>query len=148
VKIVEREEGPFLFVYRTVPGIDQRKIGAVTSELYNVLTRAGIQDVRPLDVFHPSAENVPNEIGFEVPVAQATKLASAEGYYQNTIPRRRYMTTTFPFRNRLSFMVAYVKVDPALNSYRQRKAYRSAWAMARNDGETITYFQPAVPATP
>lgn len=145
VDIVESDEGPFLFIYREVVGVDQGKIGAVTTELHRILTNAGVEGMRPLDIFHAPEENVPNEIGFEVPTAQAAKLKATQEFSQKTIPRMRYMTTTFPFRNRLSFMVGYVKVDPALKAHRQHKSYAAAWAMARNDGDTITYLQPAIP---
>lgn len=145
VQIVERDEGPFLFIYRGVKGVDQGTIGAVTTELHGVLTTAGVEGMRPLDIFHPPADGLLNEIGFEIPISEAPKLLTVQGFSRKTIPRQRYMATAFPFRNRLSFMVGYVKVDPALKAYRQQKLYGAAWAIARNDGDTITYLQPAIP---
>ena len=60
------------------------------------------------------------------------------------IGRQRYMKTTFPFKNRLSFVIGYFKVDPAFASYRAAHGYRPSLAIARNDGDEITYLQPVL----
>jgi hypothetical protein len=142
VRIVEREEGPFLFIYREVQGTGQGQIGKVTTELHADLESAGVTTMRPFDLFQPPDSELPNQIGFVIPESDSAKLVSLKGATQRTIPRQLYMATDFPFRNRLSFVVGYVKVNPALAEYRVEKSYRSAYAIARNDGNLITYLQP------
>jgi hypothetical protein len=142
VQIVEREEGPFLFIYREVPGTDQRRIGKATTELHADLESAGVRTMRPFDLFQPQDSKLPNQIGFVIPESDSAKLVSLKGAIQRTIPRQRYMATDFPFRNRLSFIVGYIKVNPALAKYRSEKSYGPTYAIARNDGELITYLQP------
>jgi hypothetical protein len=144
VKITECEEGPFFFVYREVKGTNQREIGIVTTELQGKLTSVGVTGMSPFDIFHPPTDRLPNEIGFVVPEVELTKLSRIQGFSHKTIPRQRFMTTQFPFRNRLSFMVGYMKVDPALKAYREQKSYGPALAIARNDGDMITYLQPTL----
>ncbi len=60
------------------------------------------------------------------------------------IGARRYLVAQFPWRNRLSFMVGYMKVDPALARYRDAHGYKKVEAIALNDGDTIVYMQPVV----
>lgn len=145
VRIVEREEGPFLFVYEEVQGTDQQRIGAATLQLQARLRSAGVAAEGPFDIFQPAGAGLPNEIGFVISEREGEKLVSLKGLLQRKIPRQRYMATEFPLRNRLSFIVGYIKVDPALALYRQQHSYDSALAIARNDGKTITYLQPAIP---
>jgi hypothetical protein len=145
VTIAEREEGPFLFVYREVQGTDQRQVGTVTTDLRGQLDAAGVSGIRPFDVFQPTTTKLPNEIGFIVPEDEIAKLGSMKDATQRIIPRQRYMATEFPFRNRLSFIVGYFKVDPALAKYRKQRSYGTTLAISRNDGEIITYLQPVVP---
>jgi hypothetical protein len=142
VRIVEREEGPFLFVYREVQGTDQVQIGRTTTELRADLESAGITTMSPFDLFQTPDSKLPNEIGFVISQSDDAKHVPLKSVIRKTIPRQRYIATDFPFRNRLSFIVGYVKVNPALAKYRAQKSYRPAYAIARNDGDLITYLQP------
>jgi hypothetical protein len=145
VRIVEREDGPFLFVYEEVQGTNQQRIGAVTLELQGRLRSVGVPAEGPFDVFQPPGTQLPNEIGFVIPEREGAKLTSLKELSRRVIPRQRYMVTEFPLRNRLSFFVGYFKVDPAFAEYRKQHSYDSALAIARNNGKTITYLQPAIP---
>ena len=144
VAIAEREEGPFVFVYREVQHADQGQVGTVTTDLHGQLDAAGVSGIRPFDIFQPATAKQPDEIGFVVPESEKAKLISFNDAKVRIIPRQRYMATEFPFRNRLSFIVGYFKVNPALTKYREQRSYRPALAIARNDGEKITYLQPMV----
>src|ERR1700735_1910895 len=76
VQIVEREEGPFLFVDREVQGKDQGQIGRTTKELSAALESAGITTMSPFDLFQPPDSKLPNEIGFVIPQSDDAKLVS------------------------------------------------------------------------
>ena len=54
------------------------------------------------------------------------------------------MKTTFPFQNRLSFVIGYFKVDPAFAKHRAAHGYAFP-AIPLDDPDEITYLQP-VPA--
>jgi hypothetical protein len=95
----------------------------VTTDLRGQLDAAGVSGIRPFDVFQPTTTKLPNEIGFIVPEDEIAKLGSMKDATQRIIPRQRYMATEFPFRNRLSFIVGYCKVDPALAKYRKQRSY-------------------------
>ena len=149
VTISESEEGPFYFVYREMKGNDPRMVGEITTSLDAELRSAGVAESRPFDIFQPSEANLPNEIGFVVSESDFARVeAERHAALKRVIARQKYMRTTFPFRNRLSFLVGFVKVDPALKAHRSTKGYAAAPAIARNDGDTITYLQPIAAAAP
>jgi hypothetical protein len=145
VVITESDEGPFLFVYREMRGVDMAEIGRITDDLNMQLASAGVSDMRPFDLFQPEDSASANEVGFVVAESDAARVGQmGAGVMVKTIPRQRYMLTTFPFKSRLSFVVGFFKVDPALRAYREQKGYRAALAISRNDGDTITYLQPVI----
>lgn len=145
IDIVEREVGPYSLVYRTMRGTDLQQAGAITTELESLLDRNGVTPRRPFDVFYP-ADSQPNEIGFVLTagIAEQTRasLASIPGVQLREVPRQRAMVTRFPWKSRLSFLVGYLKVDPALRAYRDKAWYKDAPAYALNQGTTIAYMQP------
>lgn len=142
VVIDEKECGPFTLVYRTAPGSDMGAVREITDELDEVLARNGIEERTPLDVFHPDDRA---EVGFAVSGAseeQLSILGDEAGVRQ--IPARECMVTRFPWRNPLSFVIGYFKVDPALKRHRAAHGYEKAEALALNEGSTILYMQPIV----
>ena len=54
------------------------------------------------------------------------------------------MVSEFPWTSRASYMIGYVKVDPALTKWRAAHAYKKVEAFALNEGKTIVYLQPIV----
>src|SRR6185295_2211048 len=112
VDIAEQSKGPFTLVYRDLPAGDMSKVGVITTELDALLQKNGVTNRKPLDVFYPDGHG---EIGFAVDGASSQQLSAlAPDVKVEEIPARRCMVTEFPWRNRASFLVGYVKVDPAL----------------------------------
>ena len=145
IRITEAEDGPFLFVYRSANDTKPSTVAAITTELHQTLQRAGLRDqARPFDIFQRPESGQANEIGFVLPSGSPTQALEQDGVQVKTIARTRYMVVRFPFRNRLSFVVGFLKVDPALREYRAKKNYSDAPAIARNDGAEITYLQPVI----
>jgi hypothetical protein len=141
VSIQEADEGPFVFVYQTSAGHDPAAVGKITTALNASLRAAGITERKPFD-FYSVPGTGPNEIGFIIPSEARVERVLDGKTLSRIIPRQRYMVTSFPFKGRLSFVVGYLKVDPALAGYRASHGYPVAPAIARNDGDTITYLQP------
>lgn len=143
ITVVETDEGPFYFVYREMQGHDLTAVGEITTALNNELRSSGITEMRPFDIFQPTTSGIPNEIGFVIKEADVGRLQlSQRSFKSRIIAKQRYMRATFPFKNRLSFLVGYIKVDPALAKHRADHGYLATPAIARNDGDTITYLQP------
>jgi hypothetical protein len=141
--VTEVEEGPFYFAYRELQGNSLSGVGTITTSINDELNSLGIVAKRPFDIFQPSGSGMPNEIGFVISKVDMDRLQEKTGSLKlRTIEKQRYMKTTFPFKNRLSFMIGYLKVDPAFASYRTARGYKPSLAIARNDGDEITYLQP------
>ena len=140
ITIEEKQMGPFYLVYREMKGTDMSQIGIITNELNDVLVKKGYATHKPFDVFYPDGHA---EIGFEVDEAEYSRFSAADtSYLSKEIPGQRFMTTTFPWKMVMSYMVGFMKVDPALEAYRKQHGYRKTWAATRHDDDIITYLQP------
>jgi len=143
ILVEEREEGPFTLVYQELDSVDMRRVGEITTALNDLLAKHEIERRKPLDVFFPDGRS---EIGFAVEGAAPDRLAALSGGAKvREIPARRCMVTRFPWRNTMSFMAGYFKVDPALARHREARGYEKVEAYALNEGDTILYMQPIVP---
>lgn len=148
VTIEEQQMGPFTILYKDMVGADMSQVGTITHEIEEALRGAGFVSHKPFDIFYPDGHA---EIGFVVAVNEAPtdglveKLSMFESKYKiKFIPAGAFMTTTFPWKMVLSYMVGFMKVDPALEAHRKKNGYRKTWAATRHDGESITYLQPIV----
>ena len=142
ITIREENRGPLTFVYRDMSAGEMGKVGAITTALDRILRSAGVTRRKPLDVFYPDGHG---EVGFAVDGARPEQLNRlAENARVREIPEQRFMVTEFPWRNRLSFIVGFIKVEPALTRYRESRGYQKLEAFALNDGHRIVYMQPVV----
>lgn len=140
VHVEEAECGPFKFVYREMSGTNMKKVGEITNALAGLLDAQGITQRKPLDVFFPDGAA---QIGFAVEGAPESKLAALSGEMKiRDVPIGRCMKADFPWKSPLSFMVGYIKVDPAFRKHRESHGYRKVEAMALNQGSNILYLQP------
>jgi hypothetical protein len=141
-KTVIREErlGPFSIVYKEILGDDLSQAGEITSQLDGELKAAGFVSQRPFEVFHPDGHA---EIGFVFGPTEVHRLSALGNKYRlKYISAGTFMTTTFPWKMKLSYMVGFMKVEPALEEYRNKNGYRKTWAATRHDVTLITYLQP------
>jgi hypothetical protein len=142
IAIIEEDRGPFTLVYRDMAAGRMSDVGEITTALDTVLESHGIGGRKPLDVFFPDGRG---QIGFSVEGVSGDQLgALGDAASVKVIGAQRYLVTQFPWRNRLSFMLGYMKVDPALARYRDAHGYKKVEAIALNDGDTIVYMQPVV----
>ena len=142
VQIAVSSQGPFTFVYRSMSGTNMSQVRQITTELSEVLREVGVTDARPLDVFYPDGAA---QIGFAVGDLTDEQTAALNSKASvREIPEQECITARFPWRNPLSFIVGYLKVDPALARHRAANSYRKVEAMALNEGPTILYMQPIV----
>ena len=142
VAITEEDRGPYTLVYRDMAAGRMNDVGEITSALDTMLESRGISARKPLDVFFPDGRG---QIGFSVEGVSGDQLgALVDAASVKVIGAQRYLVAQFPWRNRLSFMVGYMKVDPALARYRDAHGYKKVEAIALNDGDTIVYMQPVV----
>lgn len=143
ITIVEKQMGPFHLVYREMQGTDMKEIGVITDGLANALTNAGFKTHQPFDVFFPNGK--PSQIGFVIAADEKPRLSVLDASIKTRIiPAQKCMVATFPWKSPASYIVGYMKVDPALKAYREQRGYVEGWAATRHDNEFITYLQPLI----
>ena len=138
VTIAERPIGPYAFAYRELPNATPADVGRVTEELVGELSAAGASDLKPLGVYGPDGSA---QIGVAVG-GGLDKLASLGDVHTRELRAERGLVAEFPWRMPLSFVVSYVKVNPALERYREAKGYGPAPAWVLLDGGTIVNMMP------
>ncbi len=142
IEITEVERGPYTFVYREMGGTNMSEVRKITTELAVLLSEKGIERRLPFDVHFPDGRS---EIGFPVEDVSVGQLAGISDSLQvREISTRRCMITHFPYRNVMSFVIGYFKIDGALKIHREAHGYAKVEAFAVNLGNTILYGQPIV----
>ncbi|MFI5315419.1 MAG: hypothetical protein ACHQ6T_06950 [Myxococcota bacterium] len=144
VAIEERPIGPFTFAYRDLPNATPADVGRVTEDLIAELSAAGASGLRPLGVYKPDGSA---QIGVAVGGA-AEKLAALPDVRMRELVAERGMVAEFPWRMPLSFVVSYLRVNPAFERYREEKGYEIAPAWVLLDGPTIVNMMPIERRTP
>jgi hypothetical protein len=139
VAIEERAIGPFVFVYRELPDANPAKIGQVTAQLERELREAGVDEVKPLGVYAPDGTS---QIGVAVPEDARPRLAALGDVRVRELYAERGLVAVFPWRSPLSFMVSYLRVNPAFERYREAHGYDVSPAWVLLEGETIVNMMP------
>jgi hypothetical protein len=139
IEITESEEGPFYFVYQELPGQDYAGVEKITNELNSILEKEKIGRT-PFDVFQTAGSGQLNEIGFMINDAVNETFINDRTKFKE-IPKALYLKTSFPFKNRFSYIVGYMKINPALQSHRSKNGYKDARAITINQENLIIYLQ-------
>ena len=145
VAVVEREMGPYQFVYLQEASTDPAKIGELTRTLGDRLEAAGIVARKPAQEYYPMGRGLQNQIGFMVEQPVNRDVLGTETYFR-AVPLQRYMVVSFPFRSRLSYLVGQFRVGPALAAHRAQQKYAETSTMIILDGDRILYLEPISPA--
>jgi hypothetical protein len=138
VAIAERPIGPYAFAYRELPNATPADVGRVTDALVAELSAAGASGLRPLGVYAPDGSA---QIGVAVG-GGLEKLADMRDVQMRELRAERGLVAEFPWRMPLSFVVSYLRVNPAFERYREAKGYEQAPAWVLLDGDTIVNMMP------
>lgn len=138
IPIEEKMVGPFNFLYKEINGKDFSLIGKTTKEIAEELKQHNFTNLKPMQIFYPDEEKRLAEIGFIV----QEKVNNLGSIKSKTIPSTFCMTTTFPWRNSLSFIFGFMKVDPTLQNTRKANNYSKTEAIVLLNEDTIHYLQP------
>ena len=122
-------------MYKEINGKDYSLIGKTTTEITNILKQYNFSNQKPLQVFYPDTENKV-EVGFLVD----EKVNDLKELKSKTIPQCQCLITSFPWRNSLSFILGFSKVDPVLNNHRKSNNYKKTEVMVMLD-DSIVYMQ-------
>ncbi len=138
VAIAERPIGPYTFAYRERPNANPAEVGRVTAKLMAELEAAGATGLRPLGVYRPDGSA-------QIGVAVGSGVEKLEGVHDvkvRELSSRSGMVAEFPWRMPLSFVVSYLKVNPAFEAYRESHGYEISPAWVLLDGDTIVNMMP------
>ena len=138
IAIEERPIGPYAFAYRELPNATPADVGRVTEALAAELSAAGASGLRPLGVYAPDGSA---QIGVAVG-GGLEKLAGMRDVQTRELRAERGLVAEFPWRMPLSFVVSYLRVNPAFERYREAKGYEQAPAWVLLDGDTIVNMMP------
>ena len=138
VAIEERPIGPYVFAYRELSEASPGDIGRVTAEVAAELENAGASDLKPLGVYAPDGSA---QIGVAVGAGRE-KLGGLRDVKLRELAAERGLVASFPWRMPLSFLVSYLRVNPAFERYRESKGYEIAPAWVLLDGPTIVNMMP------
>ena len=140
VVIEEIYVGPFKYVYREIVAAEIKKVGEITTAVADSLHSKDVTVLQPFDLYKPDGSG---QIGFLVKEFEPIKLKALEPTIKSRIiPAQLCMVTTFPWKNPLSYIIGYAKVNPEFATYREKHGYKEVWAATRHDGDIITYIQP------
>ncbi len=140
IEIEEIHVGPFKYVYREIVAAEIKKVKEITTAVAESLHSKNVTVLQPFDLYKPDGSG---QIGFLVKEFEPLKLKTLEPEIKSRIiPAQLCMVTTFPWKNPLSYIIGYLKVDPEFKAYREKHGYKEVWAATRHDGEIITYIQP------
>jgi hypothetical protein len=138
IAIEERPVGPYAFAYRELPNATPADVGRVTEALVAELSALGATGLRPLGVYAPDGSA---QIGVAVG-GGIEKLAGLADVQTRELRAERGLVARFPWRMPLSFVVSYLRVNPAFERYREAKGYEQAAAWVLLDGDTIVNMMP------
>lgn len=144
VTIVERPIGPYTFAYRELPNANPADVGRVTEQLVAELSAAGATGLLPLGVYKPDGSA---QIGVAVGAGD-DKIAKLGDVKLRKLAADRGMVAEFPWRTPLSFVVSYVRVNPAFERYRAEKGYEIEAAWVLLDGGKIVNMMPIEERSP
>jgi hypothetical protein len=138
VVIEERPIGPYIFVYRDLTEATPADVGRVTSELAAELGAAGVTGLKPLGVYSPDGSA---QIGVAVGDG-AEKVSALPNVRARSLVAERGLVARFPWRMPLSFVVSYLRVNPAFERYREANGYDVAPAWVLLEGDEIVNMMP------
>lgn len=145
VAVIEREMGPYRFVYVQEASSDSAKVGELTHALGERLEAAGFTQRRAAQEYYPTGRGIQNQIGFMVDRPVGLDVLGMETFFRE-VPAQRFMVVSFPYRNRLSFAVGAMRALPALRAHRAQQKYAEPSTMVILEGDRILYLESISPA--
>lgn len=143
VRVAEAEMGPYAFVYVQEASDDFGRVGEITKSLGQRLEQGGVTARKPAQVYYPTGRGIQNQVGFVVDGAIGQGVLDFTTFFRN-VPRQRYVTASFPYRNPLSYLAGHFRVVPRLEAHRKEKGIPESSSMVILDGDTLIYLQPVL----
>ena len=145
VKIVEKEMGPFYFVYAPHRG-DYSKVGPVMDKVYNRLkSEFNISTIRGMGVYYSDpkttkTQDLKSDVGC---LLEKSDAVNADVIMKKMKVRimfpKKYCTAEFPMKNKMSIIMGIIKAYPKLNEYMKANGYKPVPAIEIYEKNKIVY---------
>lgn len=127
-----KEQGGEVLVYENMIG-DYSQSPVVSDRVYYALLNDyGVVTTKGFGIYYDNPREVEksklrSEIGCIVENADSVTLDKLSGKFQiKTLAYKKYITTEFPFKGKLSVMLGLMKVYPALDKYAKAHQYAAS----------------------
>ncbi|HAR62034.1 MAG: hypothetical protein DKM50_01695 [Candidatus Margulisiibacteriota bacterium] len=150
VKFVEKEVGPFGLVYEKHVG-DYNETLKIQKRIYDALFNEDkIETYKGYRIYYDDPKNIErtalrSEVGCILENRNLNNLENIrEKYNVRGFPRTKSIIVEFPFKNKISILIAVMKIYPALQGYSNEKGYNPVPALEVYDmtNKKIIYIQP------
>jgi len=145
VKIVEKEMGPFYFVYEPYKG-DYAKVGPVMDKVYNRLaSEFNIKPIRGMGIYYSDPKttkpaDLKSEVGF---LLERSDALQADVIMKKMKVRimfpKKYITAEFPMKNKMSIIIGIMKAYPKLGEYMKANGYKPVPSIEIYEKDRIIY---------
>jgi effector-binding domain-containing protein len=129
IKIRIVEIGGETLVYEEITG-DYKQSGVVMDKIYHsLLNEDKIETYKGFGVYYDNPQKVEksklrSEAGCVLEQNDLGKITELkEKYSIKTFPQKKYITTEFPFKGKISVIFSLMKVYPALNKFAKENGY-------------------------
>lgn len=130
VKVSERENGPFTYVYKSFKG-PYAQTGPVFDKVYKAALAKGIKSQKGIGIYYDNPQTKPakalrSDCGLII-TDKEVKLAKklGEEYKIGKLPKAKRAIVEFTIKNAFSYMIGPMKAYPALNNYAKAKKYKT-----------------------
>ncbi|MCW8965157.1 MAG: GyrI-like domain-containing protein [Candidatus Pacearchaeota archaeon] len=140
IKIAEENSGPFKVIYKNYIG-DYGDISNIHTEISEALKSNGINTTKSFGIYYDNPDEVEksqlrSEVGFILNDEEYDELKSIQiDYNLKIIPISKNIVIHFPYRGKISILIATFKVYPKLNNYIEEKGYTSSPIMEIYDSK-------------
>ncbi len=129
VKAADKVQGGEILVYQKVKG-EYRNTAKVMDDIYyDLLNNKNIETYKGFGIYYDNPKEVEaadlrSDAGCILEPADAEQTDKLKVKYEiKEFPEKKYITASFPYKNKMSVMMSIMKVYPALNKYCEEKGY-------------------------
>lgn len=160
LRITESEHGPYYLAYKKHQG-PYKEVGAVLGEVHAFINKQEVKYLSMFGIYYddPSIakeSKLRSEVGVILEASvfkklKASPLAKTKFLQFKRLPRYRYATTEFPYRNMLSIYIGLLKAYPILEQHvketenykpytYKEKGYQENFALELYEKDRVQYL--------
>ncbi len=123
------ETGGETLIYKDIKG-EYKQVGKIGDEIYyDLLNNYKIETYKGYSIYYDNPKttekiNLRSEAGSIIEEGDMKRVDELTDKYKTKVyPKKKYITTEFPFKGKMSVFISIMKVLPALNKYANENGY-------------------------